>query len=128
MTTSDFAINTTKDWARRPASLAFWWVLPIVVGASASVLGLSLAAAAFTWAGAFAWMGTGCLLNAWRCTRLHCFVSGPVLWLGAIAAALVGSGAISGVHALNNVVSITAVLAMLSCIPEMIWGRYTRRG
>jgi len=107
--------------------MLFWWVLPILIGASTYVLNLSFAADAFIWAGAFAWMGTGCLLNARRCARLHCFISGPALWLGAIAAALVGSGIISGPHALSNVVSITIVLAMLSCVPEMIWGRYARQ-
>lgn len=116
--------NETMDWVRQPFGLVFWWGLPILIGVSMSSLGLRLATAAFVWAGAFAWMGTGCLLNARRCARLHCFISGPVLWLGAIAAALVGGGIIPGAHALNIVVSLTAVLALLSFVPEMIWRKY----
>lgn len=128
MTTPDCGANETKDWARKPVGILFWWVLPILIGLSTNVLSLSLAADAFIWAGAFAWMGTGCLLNAQRCARLHCFISGPVLWLGAVAAVLVGAGIISGAHVLNNIVSLTAALAILSCVPEMYWGPYARRG
>ena len=69
----------------------------------------------------------GCLLNARRCSRLHCFFSGPVLWLGAIAAALVGAGVIPGAQALNGVVLATAILFVLSYVPEAIWGKYAAR-
>ena len=49
---------------------------------------------------------------------------GPVLWLGAIASALVGSGVLSGRHALGDVVNITSALAVLSFLPELGWGMY----
>jgi len=79
---------------------------------------------AFFWAGAFAWMGTGCVLNARRCARLHCFISGPVLWLGVIAAALVGIGIVSAPHALEDVVDATVILAALSWLPECLLSRH----
>lgn len=116
--------NESRDWVRKPLAFVLWWGLPILVGVSSSFLGLSLAQVAFLWAGAFAWMGTGCVLNARRCARLHCFISGPVLWLGAIAAALVGIGILSAPHALEDVVNATVVLALLSWLPERFWGRY----
>ena len=118
------ASNESQDWVRRPSGWIVWWCLPILIGVSTKTLQLPLAETAFIWAAAFAWMGTGCLLNARRCARLHCFISGPVLWLGAIAAGLVGVGVISSPYVLNNVVSITAVLACLSFVPEWIWGKY----
>jgi hypothetical protein len=104
-----------------------WWGLPILGGVSSNFLGLSLAPAAFLWAGAFAWMGTGCLLNARRCARLHCFISGPVLWLGAVITALMGFGIVSAPHALGDVVNATVVLVVLSWLPEWFWGRYYTR-
>jgi hypothetical protein len=120
----------SRDWSRQPLGIAFWWGLPIALGVSTNFLGLSPALTASIWAVAFAWMGTGCVLNALRCARLHCFVSGPVLWLGAIAAALVGSGVLPGRHALGDVVNITSALAILSFLPELGWGMYraTSRG
>lgn len=114
----------SRDWSRQPLGIAFWWGMPIALGVSTNFLGLSPHCTAFTWAVAFAWMGTGCILNALRCARLHCFISGPVLWLGAIAAALTGSGILSGQHAVGDVVNITSVLAVLSFLPERVFGMY----
>lgn len=127
MAAPERAGNALRDWARQPSSWIMWWGLPILIGISTNFLRLPLAVAAFVWAGVLAWMGTGCLLNARRCSRLHCFISGPVLWLGAIAAGSVGAGVIVGAHALSNLVSITTVLALLSFVPEMIWGKYAHR-
>ena len=114
----------SKDWSRQPLGIVFWWGLPIALGVSTNFLGLSLAHSAFIWAAAFAWMGTGCLLNALRCARRHCFISGPVLWLGAIAAALVGFGVLSGWNVLGGAVNVTLLLAALSFLPEWAWGMY----
>jgi hypothetical protein len=116
--------HESKDWFGQPLGAVLWWGLPIVIGIAAGPLQLPLADAAFIWAAAFAWMGTGCVLNARRCGRLHCFFSGPILWFGALAAALVGFRLLRGMHALNAVVWTTAVLALLSCVPELIWGKY----
>ena len=113
-----------RDWSRQPLGIVFWWGIPITLGVSTNFLGLSLATSAFIWAVAFAWMGTGCGLNALRCARLHCVISAPVLWLGAIAAALVGSGVLSGRHALGDVVNVSFALAVLSFLPEWAWGKY----
>jgi hypothetical protein len=117
----------SKDWLRQPMGMMFWWGIPIALGMSTNFLHLSLTQTALTWAGAFAWMGTGCALNALRCGRRHCFFSGPVLWLGAVAAVLAGFGVISGPHMLNDVINATVVLVILSYVPEWIRGRYTSK-
>jgi hypothetical protein len=70
-------------------------------------------------------MATGCLLNARRCHRVHCYISGPVLLLGAILAGLVALGAVSlSPQAFGNAISATLVLALLSFVPEIVWKRY----
>jgi hypothetical protein len=114
-----------KDWARQPSTIVFWWGLPIAAGAAAGFLHLPFRAAAGVCAVSFAWMATGCLLNARRCHRVHCYISGPVLLLGAVIAGLVASGlADLGPHLFSNVVSAILVLALLSFVPEMVWKRY----
>ena len=116
--------DKSRDWSRQPLGIIFWWGAPIALGISTNFLGLSLAWTAFIWALAFAWMGTGCVLNALRCARLHCFISGPVLWLGAVATVLVGAGVLSGPHALSDAVNFTVLLALLSFVPEWVLGMY----
>lgn len=86
---------------------------------------LSLPQTALIWAVALAWMGTGCVLNALRCGRRHCVISGPVLWLGAIATGLVALGVLSGGNALGDAVNGTLVVAALTFLTEWFWGLYT---
>ena len=114
-----------KDWARRPLTIILWWGLPIAIGNAAGLLHLSFRVGAGVWAAAFVWMATGCLLNARRCHRVHCYISGPVLLLGACFAGLVASGMANvGPQAFTIGVNATFALALLSFVPEMVWRRY----
>jgi hypothetical protein len=112
---------------RQPIGFIFWWGVPISLGISTNFMHLPLVKAAFLWAIALAWMGTGCVLNALRCGRRHCFISGPVLWLGAIATLFVALGLFSGRNALGAVVNGTIALAALSFLSEWFWGLYAGR-
>jgi hypothetical protein len=114
-----------RDWARQPLTILFWWGLPVAIGASVDFLRLPFRVSAGVCGASFAWMAVGCLLNAWRCRRVHCYISGPVLTLGAILAGLVSSGiADLGPRAFGAAVSAIIVLALLSCVPELVWKRY----
>lgn len=115
-----------KDWARQPLTIILWWGLPIAIGAaSAGLLRLPPRADAGVCALLFAWMATGCLLNARRCHRVHCYISGPALLLGAIFAGLVAAGVIDlGPSIFGNAVSAILALALLSFVPEIVWKRY----
>jgi hypothetical protein len=107
--------------------IILWWGLPIALGVSTNFQALPQTETAIAWSLAFAWMGTGCALNALRCGRRHCFISGPVLWLGAIATALVALGILSGRNTLGAIVNGTLALAVLSFLPERFCSLYTRR-
>ena len=117
----------SRDWLRQPIGIIFWWVLPLALGMSTNFWHLPLAQTALIWAVALAWMGTGCTLNALRCGRRHCFISGPILWLGAITTGLVALGLISGQNALGDAVNGTLALAVLSFLSEWFWGLYAGR-
>lgn len=84
----------------------------------------SPARTALVWAVALAWMGTGCTLNALRCRRRHCIISGPVLLLGAIATGLIALGVLPGGNALGEAVNGTLAVAALSFLSECLWGLY----
>lgn len=124
-TTGPATTIPAKDWARQPRTIILWWCLPMAAGVAAAFLPLPVRVVAGVWAVSFAWMATGCLLNARRCHRVHCYISGPVFLLGAIFAALVASGVADlGQRALSNAVSAVLVLALLSFAPELVWKRY----
>lgn len=115
------------DWTRQTTGVLVGWVLPIALGLSSNLLPASLelqGVPTFIWATALIWMGVACLLNARRCHRLHCYFSGPIFLAGALLAVLLGLQVISfGRHSLNNLVSGTFVLALLTYLPEVIRGR-----
>jgi hypothetical protein len=114
------------DLLRRPGSAFLWWCPPLLIGFGTSLLsGARPSYVAAVWSASLAWMGTGCILNALRCRRLHCFIAGPALVLGAIGEALLATGVVAfGAHAENNIAGAALVLALLSFVPEMFWGRY----
>jgi hypothetical protein len=117
--------DSRRDLVRQPLSFCLWWGLPIAIGAAATLLRVSIQAGAGLCAVLFAWMAAGCLLNARRCHRLHCYISGPVLLLGAIMAALVAFGMIRvSPQMFGNAVSAILVLALFSFVAEMVWKRY----
>ena len=69
-------------------------------------------------------MGGGCLANATRCGRLHCYFTGPFYILAALYVAL----SIFGVFPLNPSLFLLMVLGV-SCIAvtlEIPFGRYKR--
>lgn len=96
-------------------------------GLAAGVLAPSTAWAAGAWSLALAWMGGACLINARRCGRVHCYVSGPILLVGAGLTAASGAGVLdfdpSGV---SLIVVATLALAALTYLLELVWGRYRR--
>ena len=116
--------NARNDWVTRPVAGFLWWCLPLGLGLAANFLALPVRGTAIIWVILFVWMGTGCILNALRCHRLHCYVSGPTFLLGAVVLGFLATGLLAfGPHALNNIVGVTLVIALLSFVPE-IWKKY----
>jgi hypothetical protein len=119
------AFRETRDWARRPSTSLIWWGLPTALGLASNLFGLSQRGDAAVWAVALAWAGLGCVLNASRCHRLHCYISGPALLLGSSGAGLIASGVLDfGQQSLNAVIGGALVITLLSFAPELAWGRY----
>jgi hypothetical protein len=115
--------SENTDWAASPLRFLAAWGVPIAVLMAADFLPATLAIVAV--AGAFAWMGAGCLANAARCRRRHCFLSGPLFLGGAILVALTGFRVLDlGPGAVDKVVWGTLALFVLTFVPEFIWGKY----
>lgn len=117
-----------NDFLARPLSAAAWWGLPLAAGLATNVLPIAETARLFVWAAAFAWMGVGCTLNVRRCRRLHCYISAPVLFVGAVAATAAGLGLKAlGPGVASYVINTTLGLALLTFLVEPNWGRYHSR-
>lgn len=116
-----------RDLSQRPVSFMIGWGIPILAIVSTNFVRgvLSFEGVILILAGAFAWMGIGCLINAQRCKRRHCYLSGPVFLAGAAGVLLVGFEAVDfGRYGLVYVTWGTFLLVALTFIPEAIWGRY----
>lgn len=112
--------------ANAPSFLAVW-VAPIVAASALSLPVFPASTPAAAWTIAFIWMGAACLLNARRCGRVHCYVSGPILLIGALLAGALVLGVVEpGQYALAVLVAATLLLAALSYGLELVWGRYRR--
>jgi len=76
-------------------------------------------------AGSFAWMGTGCAINARRCHRRHCYYASPVLFVGAVLTVLVGFTIIDlGADGMIYVTWGTFAAVLLAFLPEKLSGKY----
>ncbi|MFQ5564378.1 MAG: hypothetical protein ACE5FO_12510 [Parvularculaceae bacterium] len=118
-------MSENRDLASRPVPFFVGWGLPIVIAASTNFIAMPVPVLTLIWIGAFVWMGLGCLINARRCHRRHCYYSGPVLLLGAVAVALVGFRVVSlGPDGFMIAVWGTFGLVALTFVPELIWGKY----
>jgi hypothetical protein len=99
------------------------WCLPAV----ALVAGLH-SNAVRTWLGipAFSVMGFGCLANAARCGRLHCYLMGPSFLLAAL---YLGAALLRAVpFAPAALIDAVFALVILSFLIEIPLGRYRSRG
>lgn len=71
-------------------------------------------------------MGLACLLNARRCGRTHCYVTGPFFLLLALVGLLYGLQVVplgaKGWSMLSMVLVVGTVIFI--CIPEWLFGRY----
>lgn len=123
------AVNSGKDRDLSQRPLSFWigWGLPIVIFLSMNFVRdiIPFNSIILIMAGAFAWMGVGCLINAQRCRRRHCYLAGPVFLIGSLAVLLTGFEFVNlGPDGLIYVTWGTFLIVGLTFIPEWIWGTY----
>lgn len=99
----------------------FLWCLPI----AAVVVGSSWPSMrSWLWIPAFLVMGIGCLVNATRCGRLHCFFTGPVFVLAAIYVALAAAKVVP-MRPGAFLVSVLAI-TVLAYLAELPFGKYRK--
>lgn len=82
-----------------------------------------------SWAVAFTVAGVACLVNARRCGRRHCFYTGPIYLLAALASLLHGLHFLPlGQHGWDWILGAAAAVTVLTCCGlEWLLGKYRTR-
>ena len=104
------------------------YCLPAIAIVAVGPLAISNGWRSVVWTVALATMGVTCIVNAVRCGRVHCYLTGPFFLLMALAALSYGLGILHlGGNGWNVLGLITLIGTIaLWCLPEMFLGRYRR--
>ena len=107
--------------------LLYW--LPAIAIVVAGAPAISNGWRTVVWTVALATMAVACIVNALRCGRVHCYVTGPFFLLMALVALSYGLGILhlggNGWNLLGLATLIGAIA--LWCLPEMFLGKYRQR-
>lgn len=120
--------NESRDLLRhRWTVVAIYW-LPAAVIVASGFFAMPSTWRGAVWAMALVTMAIGCIANALRCHRVHCYATGPFFLMMAAIALAYGLGAASlGAHGwhLLGAIAIGGAL-LLYYIPERMFGKYRR--
>ena len=113
----------SHDLFRGGASLLIW-IVPIIFLSIAASLGGTYATV--LWPVLLVFMGAACLVNANRCGRRHCFITGPFLLILAAVSLLYGLGVLPlGAHGWQWLTDTLLIGGCaLCCVPEWLFGKY----
>jgi len=111
---------------RLAAGAVFW--LPALALVASESLDIGQGWRAGVWTVSLAVMGAGCVANARRCGRVHCYATGRFFLVMAIATLLYGLGVAPLRQHGWNLIAITVLVGgvALCCLPEIFFGRYRR--
>ena len=113
--------------SRKRVFILYW--LPAIAIVVAGAPAISNGWRTVVWTVALATMAVACIVNALRCGRVHCYVTGPFFLLMALVALSYGLGILHlGANGWNllGLVGLVGVLA-LWYLPEMFFGKYRQR-
>jgi len=112
--------------SRRRVFVLYW--LPAIAIVVAGAPAISNGWRTVVWVVALAIMGAACIVNALRCGRVHCYITGPFFLLMALAALLYGLGIL---HFGGNGWNLLGLIGLIGTIafwylPEMFLGKYRK--
>ena len=107
--------------------ILYW--LPAIAIVVAGVPAISSGWRTVVWTVALGTMGVACIVNALRCGRVHCYLTGPFFLLMALIALSYGLGML---HLGGNGWNLLGLIALIGTIalwylPEMFLGKYRQR-
>ena len=124
----DKAIRESRDILRnRWITGAVFW-LPALALIASGFLNIAQGWRAALWAVALSTMGIGCVANALRCGRVHCYLTGPFFLVMAIVAIVYGFGMIRLGEMGWNLIGLAVIVGFLALyfLPERFFGKYRK--
>ena len=117
-----------RDFLNDRMAAFLLWQGPAIVMLIAAVTPLSDPTRGVIWGACLGVFGAGCLVNALRSSRRHCFLTGPFFLLMAAAALLHGFAVVSwgGIGWVWMGLAIITGTSLLF-VPERLWGKYVGR-
>jgi len=114
------------DMLSKPWLTLLVWRAPLLLLVIGAFTGSAVRTA--LWTSALTVMGCACVANAARCGRRHCYFTGPVFLLGALASLTYGVGVLPfGARGWSWISSAVLVAyIVLRRLPERFFGTYTR--
>src|SRR5215471_9024488 len=124
-TTTCESRDILSSWRR--VFVLYW--LPAIAIVVARAPAISNGWRTVVWVVALAIMGAACIVNALRCGRVHCYLTGPFFLLMALIALSYGLGILRlGGNGWNLLGLITLIGTIaLWYLPEMFLGKYRQR-
>jgi hypothetical protein len=109
-----------------PSLVVFW--LPGIAIAVAGSSGFSSPWRTVVWTASLTIMGTACIANAFRCQRVHCYLTGPFFLLMALVTLVYGLGVVPLGRNGWNWIGLTILVGALAlcCLPELFLGKYRK--
>lgn len=118
--------SSGRDILQSYGSTAVLYGLPIIAIVTSGFVAQKPIWHDVIWIAALTTMGLTCTVNAVRCGRVHCYMTGPLLLLGAFVALLDALAVIhlgrSGWSLLSGALIVGALFAY--CVLESALGRY----
>lgn len=111
---------TRADWASGLRGCLTWGIPAVVLIIS------PLQDFVIVWPIVLTVMGLACLLNARRCGRIHCYVTGPFFLLLALVGLLHGLDVMPlGARGWSKLsIALVVGSVIFICVPEWLFGRY----
>jgi len=119
------SLNGQSDLVEGRLSFFISWVMPLVILVG-SFFVQAIIVRTWIWVIALSWMGAACLLNAKKCSRTHCYYTGPFYIALALVSFLYGYQIIqlgnNGWYWLGAILVIGTVIIWVTS--ETLLGKY----
>ena len=115
--------RVAQDFINQRLGSFLLWGAPALVMVATALISIGDVPHGIIWAACLSVCGVGCVANALRCGRRHCFVTGPFFLVMAMASLLVGFGVLSLAWGWLGLTTMLGAV-LLTYVPDRYFGKY----